>query len=184
MRFDRAGQADVEAAKCGDAAALDALMAGYQPLLRMLAARMLAESFALKDELVQAGNLGLLQAISHYDANRGVKLSTYAVPWILGEMKRALRTAKSVCVSLDAPRGEDEQPLSERLPGCGGVDVERMALRMALQRLPKQEQTLISLRYFRGWTQAEAARLMHKSQAQISRIERHALDCLHESLMA
>lgn len=184
MPFDGAAQASVEAAKLGDAAARDALMAGYQPLLHALAARLMTASPALKDELVQAGNLGLLQAISHYDANRGVKLSTYAVPWILGEMRRALRTAQSVCVSLDAPRGEEEQPLAERLPGCGGVDVERMALRMALQRLPKQEQTLISLRYFRGWTQAEAARLLHKSQAQISRMERRALDRLHESLMA
>lgn len=51
------------------------------------------------DDLYSAGCLGLLKAVKAFDVNRGVKFSTYAVPVILGEIKRLFRDGGSVHVS-------------------------------------------------------------------------------------
>lgn len=51
------------------------------------------------DELYSAGCVGLLKAVRAFDAGRGVKFSTYAVPVILGEIKRLFRDGGSVRVS-------------------------------------------------------------------------------------
>lgn len=50
------------------------------------------------DDLVQAGCVGLIKAVDAFDAARGVKLSTYAVPVILGEIKRLFRDGGTVKV--------------------------------------------------------------------------------------
>ena len=68
------------------------------------------------------------------------------------------------------------------LTGAGGIDEERLALRMALDALPGEERRVILLRYFRDATQQETARLLGKSQAQISRIERRALAALRAAM--
>lgn len=51
------------------------------------------------EDLYSAGCLGLLKAVKAFDSNRGVKFSTYAVPVILGEIKRLFREGGSVHVS-------------------------------------------------------------------------------------
>ena len=51
------------------------------------------------DDLYSAGCIGLLKAVKAFDSSRGVKFSTYAVPVILGEIKRLFRDGGSVCVS-------------------------------------------------------------------------------------
>ncbi len=51
------------------------------------------------EDLYSAGCLGLLKAVKAFDMNRGVKFSTYAVPVILGEIKRLFRDGGSVHVS-------------------------------------------------------------------------------------
>ncbi len=51
------------------------------------------------DELYSAGCLGLLKAVKAFDSDRGVKFSTYAVPVILGEIKRLFRDGGTVKVS-------------------------------------------------------------------------------------
>lgn len=51
------------------------------------------------DDLVQAGCLGFVKALDNFDENRGVKLTTYAVPVILGEIKRIFRDGGSVKIS-------------------------------------------------------------------------------------
>ena len=68
------------------------------------------------------------------------------------------------------------------LTGAGGIDEERLALRMALDALPGEERRVILLRYFRDVTQQETARLLGKSQAQVSRIERRALAALRAAM--
>ena len=50
------------------------------------------------DDLFQAGCIGLIKAVDAFDASRGVKLSTYAVPSILGEIKRLFRDGGAVKV--------------------------------------------------------------------------------------
>ncbi len=169
-------------AQAGDAQAMEAILACHQGMIASLAMRLRPAAATQAEELRQAGSLGLMQAVLHYDAQRRVKLITYAVPWILGEMKRALRAQHSACLSLEEPIGERDCTLQDVLPGGDGVDVALVDLRLALSRLPKDEQTLICLRYFRDHSQKETACLLQKSQAQISRMERRALDALHALL--
>lgn len=170
-------------AQRGDAQAMEALLSRHRALLFALAGRLHRINGIPDEELVQAGSLGLMRAIGRYDAKQGVKLITYAVPWILGEMKRTLRGARMDWASLDEARAQDGAPLLDTLRGSDGVDIDAVDLRLAMQRLPQEEQTLICLRYFRERTQKEAALLLNKSQTQISRMERRALDRLHDWLM-
>lgn len=51
------------------------------------------------DDLFQVGTIGLIKAIDNFDLSHGVKFSTYAVPMILGEVKRFLRDNNSVRIS-------------------------------------------------------------------------------------
>jgi len=111
-----------------------------------------------------------------------VKFATYAVPWILGEIRGALRQADRNTVSLDDSYEEEQQALLDTIAGESDIDLGRLDLRLAMQNIGYEEQKLICLRYYRDKTQAETAVLLHKSQAQISRMERHALDVLRERL--
>ena len=60
--------------------------------------------------------------------------------------------------------------------------VERLALREAIDHLPEQEKKTILLRFFKGLTQEQTARLLHVSQVQVSRMERRSLQKLRELL--
>ena len=59
--------------------------------------------------------------------------------------------------------------------------VEKIALRSAIDALPDQEKQTILLRFFKGLTQAQTARILKVSQVQISRLERRALERLREA---
>ena len=54
-----------------------------------------------KEDLYQAGMIGLMYAYKRYDSSLGVKFTTYAYPFVLGEMKKLVREDKSVKVSKD-----------------------------------------------------------------------------------
>ena len=60
--------------------------------------------------------------------------------------------------------------------------VEKIALREAIDALPERERMTILLRFFKGLTQEQAARLLGVSQVQVSRLERRALEKLRASL--
>jgi len=85
-------------------------------------------------------------------------------------------------IATDVPeslQAENEDGLS--LEGVLGTDapedalVERIALREAIEKLPEKEKMTILLRYYRGFTQAQTARVLQVSQVQISRLERKGL---------
>ena len=59
--------------------------------------------------------------------------------------------------------------------------VERIALREAIDQLPEKERMTILLRYFKGLTQDQTARILGVSQVQVSRLERRGLKRLRES---
>lgn len=74
----------------GDKAAREELITRYLPLVRSLARRFMSRGQPLED-LVQVGSIGLIKAIDRFDLERGVELSTYATPTIMGEIKRYFR---------------------------------------------------------------------------------------------
>jgi len=74
----------------GDQAAREELITRYLPLVRSLARRFSSRGQAVED-LIQVGSIGLIKAIDRFDIDRGVELSTYATPTILGEIKRYFR---------------------------------------------------------------------------------------------
>jgi RNA polymerase sigma-B factor len=74
----------------GDLAAREQLIEQYLSLVRSLARRYAYRGEQLED-LVQIGSIGLIKAIDRFDIDRGVELTTYATPNIIGEIKRHFR---------------------------------------------------------------------------------------------
>jgi RNA polymerase sigma-B factor len=74
----------------GDVSAREQLIEQYMPLVRSLARRYSYRGEQL-DDLVQIGAIGLIKAIDRFDVDRGVELTTYATPNIIGEIKRHFR---------------------------------------------------------------------------------------------
>src|SRR4029077_13569256 len=74
----------------GDLAAREQLIEQYMSLVRSLARRYSYRGEQL-DDLVQIGSIGLIKAIDRFDLSRGVELTTYATPNIMGEIKRHFR---------------------------------------------------------------------------------------------
>jgi len=187
------------------------------------------------DDLFQIGCIGLIKAIDNFDMSHEVKFSTYAVPMIIGEIRRFLRDNNHIRVSrsirdvaykalkvkeeyinknskeptvlelseqLDIPK-EDivfaleaiQEPVSLFEPAYNdGTDtlfvmdqvkdskntdeswLEEIALKEAMKRLTDREKKIINLRFFAGKTQMEVADEIGISQAQVSRLEKGALE--------
>lgn len=193
------------------------------------------------DDLFQVGCIGLVKAIDNFDLSHGVKLSTYAVPMILGEVKRYLRDNNSVRVSrslkdlayntlrvkeeltkkfgrealleeiskelgveetdivtaLDAMKspvsifepiyndGGDTIYLYDQIEDKNLVDKDldvNLAVNDAIDDLDTREKYIIEARYITGKTQMEIANELGISQAQISRLEKNAIDTLKKVL--
>ncbi len=88
----------------GDVAAREQLIEQYMSLVRSLARRYSYRGEQLED-LVQIGAIGLIKAIDRFDLDRGVELTTYATPNIIGEIKRHFRDRGW---SVRVPRGLQE----------------------------------------------------------------------------
>jgi RNA polymerase sigma-B factor len=88
----------------GDLQAREQLIEQYMSLVRSLARRYSYRGEQL-DDLVQIGAIGLIKAIDRFDLNRGVELTTYATPNIIGEIKRHFRDRGW---SVRVPRGLQE----------------------------------------------------------------------------
>jgi RNA polymerase sigma-B factor len=127
MLFDRV-------AATGDPRAREALVERYLPLARSLALRY-QRSFESIDDLFQVASVGLVKSIDGFDPSRGIAFSSYAVPTILGEIKRHFRDRTW---SVRVPR--DLQELSLR------VDRSVAELAERLQRLPSVKEVADELR--------------------------------------
>ncbi len=84
--------------KAGDEHARELFIVGNMRLVLSLVKRFWAKN-ANADDVFQAGCVGLIKAIDNFDLKFNVKFSTYAVPMILGEIKRFLRDGNSLRVS-------------------------------------------------------------------------------------
>ena len=94
----------------GDEAAREALVQRFMPLARSLARRYARSSEPFED-LLQVASLGLLKALDRFDAGRGHSFQSFAVPTILGEMRRYFRDSGW---SVHIPRGTQECALKVR----------------------------------------------------------------------
>jgi len=174
--------------------------------------------------------MGLIKAIDRFDPEAGVAFSTFAVPHILGEIRRHLRDNALIKVDRRlrqvaylanrfrreaAAREGREPPVSEvaerlgvpidllcqalesassvvsldQAPGLvtrseegETTGTEALDLRHAVGCLPKDERTVIQGRFFLGKTQSEIAEELGISQAQVSRLEKRALQSLRRNL--
>jgi RNA polymerase sigma-B factor len=105
----------------GDPAAREALVRRFMPLARSLARRYDRSSEPFED-LLQVASLGLLKALDRFDPALGHPFASFAVPTILGEMRRHFRDAGW---SVHVPRGSQERALKvrdaqERLANANG----------------------------------------------------------------
>lgn len=85
-------------AKAGNKEAMDKLIEMNLPLVSALSKKFLNRGYEYED-IFQIGSIGLVKAVNNFDASFNVKFSTYAVPMILGEIKRFLRDDGIIKVS-------------------------------------------------------------------------------------
>ena len=174
------------------------------------------------DDLFQVGCVGLIKAIDNFDLSQNVQFSTYAVPMIIGEVKRYLRDNNSIRVSRSVrdlaykviqykeryTKEHGKEPRVEEIAKELGVEkeeigfcmdaigveniyiidqikdnkntdeswTEKMTIEGALSKLNEKERTIVTKRFFDGRTQMEVADEIGISQAQVSRLEKSAIE--------
>lgn len=89
---------DVKQAQCGNEEAMTRLIQNNQGLIWNIVKRFSGRNYEI-DDLYQIGCLGFIKAIKRFDTNFDVQVSTYAVPYILGEIKKFIRDDGIVKVS-------------------------------------------------------------------------------------
>ena len=223
-------------AREGDAEARDALVLGNLRLVLSVVSKF-SQKKEGADDLFQVGCIGLIKAIDNFNLDMDVRFSTYAVPMIIGELRRYQRDNNSVRVSrgvrdlayraLQAKEdicrteqreatlteiaerlgtteravgeameaivepislfdsvfgdGEDTVYVIDKLADESDSDevwVENISLREALGKLSEREMGIVERRFYRGRTQMEIAEEIGISQAQVSRLEKGAIDKL------
>ena len=90
-------------AKCGDEEALEILVDENTGLVRSIAVKFIGRGVDY-DDLCQIGHIGMIKAIRNFDTERGFAFSTYAVPLIIGEIKRFLRDDGEIKVGREIKR--------------------------------------------------------------------------------
>ena len=118
----------IERSHQGDKEARDTIFKENAGLIYSVAKRFLGRGVDMED-LFQIGSIGLLKAVDHFDTSFEVRFSTYAVPMIVGEIKRYLRddgilkvsrSLKENCFKIYRAREELEKTLG-REPGLGEI---------------------------------------------------------------
>lgn len=168
------------------------LIEQHLPLVRALASRFVRDGEQLED-LVQVGSVGLIKAVDRYDPRRGTSLTAYAVPTIVGEIRRHFRdgtqplrvprTQRGLspvrAVPLDAAADMVRDTAAERRLELGE---ERLLLASGLRRLARRERRIVQLRYFGGLSQRRIAAELGLSQVHVSRLLRESLGKLRAEI--
>ncbi|MBP3388619.1 MAG: RNA polymerase sporulation sigma factor SigG [Clostridia bacterium] len=232
MRLLRAMQA-------GDRNAREELIKGNLRLVLSVIQRFTQRGENL-DDLFQVGCIGLMKSIDNFDISQNVRFSTYAVPMIVGEIRRYLRdnnairisrsmrdtayramqvkeqltnenlrepTVEEIAARLELPREDvvlalesivEPVSLYEPVYSDGGDTIyvmdqvgdrnddstwlDELALKEAIRGLGEREKRILNLRFFKGMTQIEVSAEIGISQAQVSRLEKGALNRIKSQL--
>ena len=175
----------------GDEAAKQTLIEHNLRLVVYIARRFENTGINIED-LISIGTIGLIKAVNTFDANKNIKLATYASRCIENEILMYLRKTSNhrLEISLDEPLNTDwdgnELLLSEVLGTDSDMvmrpledDADRQLLAQALAKLSEREQNIIVMRFGLGGrrerTQKEVADLMGISQSYISRLEKRII---------
>ena len=193
------------------------------------------------DDLFQVGCIGLVKAVDNFKLELDVKFSTYAVPMIIGEIRRYLRDNNSIRISRSVRdlayrslqareellRDREREPTTDEIAqkigesresvfhameaiiepislyepvysengdslyvvdqlcdtsGSDEMWLESIALREAMKSLTERERTIINLRFYKNKTQVEIAEEIGISQAQVSRLEKGALERMRKQI--
>ena len=228
----------LEKIKAGDDSVRDKFIKGNLRLVLSVIQRF-ASRGENPDDLFQVGCIGLIKAIDRFNLDIDVKFSTYAVPMILGELRRFLRDNGQLRVSrsirdtayhamrvkeklqmnlqrepkieeiaseMGLPKEEvvialesivDPLSLSEPVFSDGGDTIyvedqigdknddknwlESIMLKDAMKKLGNREKQILYSRFLKGKTQVEVAREIGISQAQVSRLEKNAIESIRAS---
>jgi RNA polymerase sporulation-specific sigma factor len=226
--------------KAGDAQARQDLIYGNLRLVLSIIQRFSGRKENV-DDLFQVGCIGLVKAVDNFNVELDVKFSTYAVPMIIGEIRRYLRDNNAIRISrsvrdlayralqareelirekerepsaeeIAARLGEKKEAvlrameavvepislyepvynengdtlyvidqLSDRSAGDDGW-IENIALTEAMRTLTERERNIISMRFYKNKTQMEIAEQIGISQAQVSRLEKGALEKIRKQM--
>ena len=129
----------IEGAQNGDKYALDMLIENNLPLVSSISKKFLNRGYEY-DDIFQIGCIGLVKAVNNFDAKFKVKFSTYAVPMIMGEIKRFLRddgiikvsrsvknTAKKIHYDKETlTKKLNRDPTIEELASFSGINIEEI----------------------------------------------------------
>ena len=169
-----------EKIKAGDKEARERYIKGNLRLVLSVIKRF-GNSSENADDLFQIGCIGLMKAIDNFDTTLMVRFSTYAVPMIMGEIRRYLRDNSSIRVSRSlkdtAYKGDTLYVMDQISDKKNKEDywLENLSLQEAMNRLGERERHIIDMRFYEGKTQMEVAQEIGISQAQVSRLEKTAL---------
>lgn len=140
-------------------------------------------SRTLKEQgaLVRSARAVLCAALGREPTLRELSAQTGLSP----EEIAGAETALDPVISLHSETGDSGLTLEGLLTAGNEEDglVERLALRSSIRTLPEQERQVILLRYYRGMTQCDCAKVLGVSQVQISRLERRAIGKLRQQLL-
>ncbi len=223
----------LEKARKGDKASREKLVTGNLRLVLSVIQRF-SNRGENPDDLFQVGCIGLMKAIDNFDMSHDVRFSTYAVPMIIGEVRRYLRdnnpvrvsrsmrdtayhamqareklsnalnrepTIEEIAKELNKEKSEvvvaleaivDPVSFYEPVYSNGGDTIylmdqlgdnetdgdwiDEISMKEAIKNLPEREKKILSMRFMRGMTQTEVAEEIGISQAQVSRLEKSAID--------
>lgn len=219
--------------RAGDKSARDKLIEGNLRLVLSVIQRFTGRG-EIMDDLFQIGCIGLIKAIDNFDTEHGVRFSTYAVPMIIGEIRRYLRDNNSIRVSrsikdtaykamqvkerlinqtqrepaveeiakeLGIPKenvvialesivdpvslyepvysdGNDTIYVMDQIGDKNSDEnwIDEILLKDEIKKLNNREKRILNLRFMKGKTQMEVAEEIGISQAQVSRLEKNALN--------
>lgn len=230
---------DIIEVQQGNEEALERMIQNNSGLLWSIVRRFKERGYELED-LYQIAVMGFIKSIKRFDTNFDVKLSTYAVPYILGELKRFIRDDGPIKVSRGiqetlvrirevqkeyTKRGEEigieeiasilkisKEDVIMAMESINNVDsiydeaytgkdgsitimeslatgkdeeletVNKICLRKLVSELGDRDKQIIMLRYYKGKTQTEVARILGITQVHVSRLERKILQRMRSKL--